>query len=53
MRRWEEIEYYDVKTHEVKQQFSLQPEVYDEILIDENTPKIAAFNFLLTEIELI
>ena len=52
MRRWEEIEYYDEKTHEVKQQFGLQPEVYDEILIDENTPKeIAAFNFLLTEIE--
>lgn len=52
MRRWEEIEYYDEKTHEVNQQFCLQPEVYDEILIDENTPKeIAAFNFLLTEIE--
>ena len=52
MRRWEEIEYYDEKTREVKHQFCLQPEVYDEILIDENTPKeIAAFNFLLTEIE--
>lgn len=52
MRRWEEIEYFDKETHEVKQQFGLQPEVYDEILIDENTPKeIAAFNFLLTDIE--
>jgi serine/threonine protein kinase len=52
MRRWEEIEFYDEKTQEVKHQFCLQPEVYDEILIDENTPKeIAAFNFLLTEIE--
>lgn len=52
MRRWEEIEFYDEKTQEVKHQFCLQPEVYDEILIDENTPKeIAAFNFLLTDIE--
>lgn len=52
MRRWDEIEYFDEKTHEVKQKFALQPTVYDEILIDENTPKeIAAFNFLLTEIE--
>ena len=52
MRRWEEVAYFDSKTHEVKQQFNLQPEVYDEILLDENTPKeIAAFNFLLTDIE--
>jgi serine/threonine protein kinase len=52
MRRWEEVEYFDSKTHEVKQQFALQPEVYDEILMDETTPKeIAAFNFLLTDIE--
>lgn len=52
MRRWEDIEYFDQKTHEIKQLFRLQPEVYDEILIDENTPKeIAAFNFLLTDIE--
>lgn len=52
MRRWEEIEYFDEKSNGVKQQFCLQPEVYDEILMDENTPKeIAAFNFLLTDIE--
>ncbi len=52
MRRWEEIEYFDNETYEVKQQFGLQPEVYDEILIDEYTSKeIAAFNFLLTDIE--
>lgn len=52
MRRWEEIEYFDEKTHEIKQQYQLLPEVYDEILMDENTPKeIAAFNFLLTDIE--
>src|SRR5690606_23137269 len=52
MRRWEEVEYFDSKTQEVKQQCALQPEVYDEILMDETTPKeIAAFNFLLTDIE--
>ena len=52
MRRWEEIDFFDKETHTVKQQFRLQPEVYDEILIDEYTSKkIAAFNFLLTGIE--
>ncbi|MCS4432847.1 protein kinase domain-containing protein [Aquiflexum gelatinilyticum] len=52
MRRWEEVEYLDEQTHEIKKLFSLQPEIYDEILMDENTPKeIAAFNFLLTDIE--
>lgn len=52
MRRWEQVEYFDSKTHEVKQHFSLQTEVYDEILMDENTSReIAAFNFLLTDIE--
>jgi len=52
MRRWEEIEYFDETTHEVKQKFILETKVYDEILIDESTPKeIAAFNFLLTDIE--
>ena len=52
MRRWEEIEYFDEKSQEIKQQFVLQTEVYDEILIDEHTPKeIPAFNFLLTDIE--
>lgn len=52
MRRWEEVKYFDTKTHEVNQQFALQPEVYDEILMAETTPKeIAAFNFLLTDIE--
>lgn len=52
MRRWEQIEYYDDVNGDVKQKFVLEPTIYDEILIDENTPKeIAAFNFLLTEVE--
>jgi hypothetical protein len=52
MRRWEEIEFYDKKSEVVKKEFKLESTVYDEILIDENTPKeIAAFNFLLTDIE--
>jgi serine/threonine protein kinase len=52
IRRWEEIEYFDKEMQKVKQQFILQPEVYEEILIDKNTPKeIAAFNFLLSDIE--
>lgn len=52
MRRWEEVEYFDSKTYEIKHHFAIQPEIYDEILIDENTTKeIAAFNFLLTDIE--
>jgi eukaryotic-like serine/threonine-protein kinase len=50
MRRWEEIETYDKTTNTVNTGFYLEPTVYDEILIDENTPKeIAAFNFLLTD----
>lgn len=52
MRRWEETESFDKQTHEINSSFNLEPAVYDEILMDENTPKeIAAFNFLLTEIE--
>ena len=52
MRRWEEIEYFDEAIGQVKQKFVLEPTIYDEILMDENTPKeIAAFNFLLTEVE--
>jgi serine/threonine protein kinase len=52
MRRWEETESFDKQTHEVKSSFKLEPTVYDEILMDENTPKeIAAFNFLLNDIE--
>ena len=52
MRRWEEIESYDNINNRVKTEFNLESYVYDEILIDENTPKdIAAFNFLLTDIE--
>lgn len=52
MRRWEETESFDNQTHEIKSSFDLEPTVYDEILMDENTPKeIAAFNFLLTDIE--
>ena len=52
MRRWEEIEYFDKTTDEIKKQFCLLPVVYDEILMDENSPKeIAAFNFLLSGID--
>lgn len=52
MRRWEETESFDKQTHEIKSLFGLESTVYDEILMDENTPKeIAAFNFLLTDIE--
>lgn len=52
MRRWEETESFDKNTHEIKSSFNLEPTVYDEILMDENTAKeIAAFNFLLTDIE--
>lgn len=52
MRRWEETESFDKQTHEIKSSFDLEPTVYDEILMDETTPKeIAAFNFLLTDIE--
>ncbi len=50
MRRWEEVETYDNATNSLQSCFCLEPTVYDEILIDENTPKeIAAFNFLLTD----
>lgn len=49
MRRWEELDVYDKNTNALKTEFCLEPNVYDEILIDENTPKeIPAFNFLLT-----
>lgn len=52
MRRWEETESFDKQTHEIKSSFDLEPTVYDEILMDENTTmEIAAFNFLLTDIE--
>lgn len=52
MRRWDEIEFYDKQSNSVKSEFNLVPTVYDEILIDENTPKeIPAFNFLLTDID--
>lgn len=52
MRRWEVTESFDSQTHEIISSFDLEPTVYDEILMDENTPKeIAAFNFLLTDIE--
>jgi len=52
MRRWEETESFDKLTHEINSTFNLEPTVYDEILMDENTPKeIAAFNFLLTDLE--
>ena len=49
MRRWEELDVYDKNTNALKTEFCLEPNVYDEILIDENTPKeIPEFNFLLT-----
>jgi len=52
MRRWEEVEFYDKEKNQVKSEFRLEPKVYDEILLDENTPKeVAAFNFLLTDID--
>ena len=52
IRRWEETVSFDNLTHGIKSSFNLEITVYDEILMDENTPKeIAAFNFLLTDIE--
>ncbi len=52
MRRWEEIEFYDKTMNSINSSFCLEPNVYDEILIDENTAKeIPAFNFLLTDID--
>lgn len=52
MRRWEEVESYDRENNQIISEFRLEPTVYDEILIDENTPKeVAAFNFLLGEID--
>lgn len=49
MRRWEEVEFFDKETQIVKQQFLLQQEIYEEILIDENTShEIMAGNFLLS-----
>lgn len=50
MRRWEEIETYQKDTNTIQRGFCLEPTVYDEILIDENTAKdIAAFNFLMMD----
>lgn len=52
MRRWEEVDSYDRENNKIISEFRLEPTVYDEILIDENTPKeIAAFYFLLAGIE--
>ncbi len=52
MRRWEETESFDKINHKIESSFGIEPTVYDEILMDENTSKeIAAFNFLLTDIE--
>ena len=51
IRIWEEVTYFDKSTQEVKHHFELQPDVYEEILIDENTPKgVTALNFLLHDI---
>jgi serine/threonine protein kinase len=48
MRRWEEIESYIKKTNQIESNFLLEPTIYEEILIDENTEKdVAAFNFLI------
>lgn len=50
MRRWEEVQNYDKINDSISTIFCLEPTVYDEILIDENTDKdIAAFNFLISE----
>lgn len=50
IRRWEEVEIYDKLNNKTKSEFYLEPTVYEEILVDENTPKnIALFNFLLTD----
>jgi hypothetical protein len=50
MRRWEEIEKYDKATNTVKKNFELQEEVFDEILLDKNTPKeIISLNFVLPD----
>ena len=48
IRRWEEIEEYNKQTNQIESNFLLEPTIYEEILIDENTDKnIAAFNFLI------
>lgn len=52
MRRWEEVEFYDKEQNKVKKVFRLEPDIFDEILIDENTPKdIPAFNFMFSDID--
>lgn len=52
MRRWEEDVYYDNDSTKIKKRFLLQPEVFEEIIMDENTPKeITALSFLLTDID--
>jgi eukaryotic-like serine/threonine-protein kinase len=48
MRRWEEVEFFDPITQQVKQQFILQPKAFDEILLDKHTPReISAAQFLM------
>lgn len=47
IQRWENVEYYDAASNEVKNHFELQPVVLDELFIDENTTKyIKAFHLL-------
>ncbi|MDR0535347.1 MAG: protein kinase [Puniceicoccales bacterium] len=48
MRRWDEVGHYDPEGNIITEKFAIQPEIYDEIFIDANTPKeIAACNFLI------
>lgn len=47
MRRWEKLSSYNKDSKAVEEKFVLQPEVYEEILVDEYTTKtINAMNFL-------
>jgi serine/threonine protein kinase len=50
MRRWEEIEKYDRATNSIISKMALQSEIYDELLIDENTSKyVKTFHFLIND----
>jgi hypothetical protein len=52
IRRWEETESFEKDRDAIISSFGLESTVYEEILMDENSPKkIAAFNFLLSDIE--
>jgi hypothetical protein len=54
MRRWEEVEKYDRSTNTITKSFELQEEVFDEILLDKDTPKeIISLNFLLPDTDIL